>query len=92
MITTGEENYMLVGSAYSEERSQLIGRGAAVASLKQYGDKWKRTAAPDWVSNIPWTNLSDVFDIIERGSATLDSLNRLKASTAETKDSPYVPK
>ena len=91
-ITIGEESYMLVGSAYSEERSQLIGRGAAVASLKQYGDKWKRTAAPDWASNIPWTNISDVFKIIERGSATLDSLNRLKASTAETKDSPNVPK
>lgn len=92
MITIGEENYMLVGSAYSEERSQLIDRGAAVGVLKKYSDKWKYTAEPNWRSSIPSANLSDLFDIIERGSATLDSLNRLKASTAETKDSPNVPK
>jgi len=82
-ITIGEENYMLVGSAYSEEKSKLLGRGAAVGVLKKYGDKWKYTAEPSWRSSIPSTNLSDVFCIIERGSAILDSLNQLKATEPE---------
>ncbi len=80
-ITIGEEHFMLVGKSYSVERSQLLGREAAVSVLKLYGDKWKYTAAPDWWSKIPTMNISDVFKIIEKGSATLDSMNHLKATT-----------
>jgi len=72
---------MLVGKSYSVERSQLLGREAAVSVLRLYGDKWRYTAAPDWWSKIPTMNISDVFKIIEKGSATLDSMNHLKATT-----------
>jgi hypothetical protein len=78
-IAAEDTSYIVIGAAFADDKSKIPARANAVSVLKKYGNQWKRTDPPEWVSRLPWTNFSEIEKISESGKATLDKYNFLKA-------------